>query len=130
MAKIVRFEDMKAWQRARELTAQIYVACRLGALAKDFGLRNQMRRSAVSICSNLAEGFARGGDREFIPFLSQAKGSCGELRWQLHHAWDVGHLSQDEFDSLRISTEEISAMFSSLMSHLKSSELKGRKFAS
>ena len=129
MAKIERFEDMKAWQRARELTRSIYSICRKGGLAKDFGLRDQMTRAAVSIGSNIAEGFERGGDREFAQFISQAKGSCGELRSQLCTAFDVGYVTQEEFESLRLMSEEISAMLSSLMRYLKSSELKGRKFA-
>jgi four helix bundle protein len=81
MATIEQFEDITAWQKARALTSAIYTDSRTGSLAKDFALRDQLRRATVSIMSNIAEGFERDGDREFVQFLSAtAKGSCGEVR--------------------------------------------------
>ena len=77
MAAIERFEDIEAWQQARQLTKEAYKMTSAGDCARDFGLRDQLRRSAVSIMSNIAEGFERGGNKEFIQFLSLAKGSCG-----------------------------------------------------
>ncbi len=87
-----RFEDLLVWQRARELTRVIYELTQGGAFARDFGLRDQIRRAAVSVMSNIAEGFERGSDTEFGHFLSIAKGSCGEVRCQLYVASDQGYV--------------------------------------
>ena len=100
MAKIERFEDLIAWQKARELTRAIYEVTRHGAFAKDYGLSGQIQRAAVSIMSNLAEGFERGGRGEFHQFLSTAKASCAEVRSQLYVALDVGYLDKPAFDRL------------------------------
>ena len=83
MGRVSRFVDLVAWQRARELAVEVYRAAGRGELARDFGLRDQMQRSAVSIPSNIAEGFERETAAEFHRFLSTAKGSCAELRTQL-----------------------------------------------
>ena len=100
MAKVERFEDLIAWQKARELTRAIYEVTRRGAFAKDYGLSGQIQRAAVSIMSNLAEGFERGGRGEFHQFLSTAKASCAEVRSQLYVALDVGYLDKPAFDRL------------------------------
>src|SRR5579862_7957610 len=96
--KIERFEDIIAWQKARELTKDIYSATKVGAFARDFGLRDQVQRAAVSTMSNIAEGFERGGDNEFIQFLSHSKGSCGEVRSQLYVALDQAYISGQSFE--------------------------------
>jgi four helix bundle protein len=93
MAKVKKFEDIQSWKKARDLTKEIYRATLTGSFAKDFGLRDQMRRASVSILSNITEGFERGGDREFLHFLAIAKGSAGELRAQLYVAFDQNYLS-------------------------------------
>src|SRR5437773_12429057 len=98
--KISRFEDFIAWQKARKLPSDIYKVTNEGNFAKDFGLKDQIRRAAVSSMSNLAEGFERGRPTEFHQFLSVAKGSCAELRAQLYVASDVGYLSTEIFDAL------------------------------
>ena len=105
--KIESFEDFVAWQKARVLTAEIYKLTDTGRFARDFGLRDQMRRAAVSIMSNIAEGFERGRPSEFHHFLSIAKASCAELRSQLYVALDIGYLSQEEFNHLLIQAEEV-----------------------
>jgi four helix bundle protein len=92
MNKMERFEDLVAWQKARSLTRDIYQTTRQGAFAKDYGLSSQMQRAAVSIMSNIAEGFERRSRGEFHQFLSVAKSSCAELRSQLYVALDVGYL--------------------------------------
>jgi four helix bundle protein len=102
VVKIDRFEDLIAWQKARALTKRIYEVTRYGAFAKDFGLSGQIQRAAVSIMSNLAEGFERGGRGEFHQFLSTAKASCAELRSQLYVAVDVGYLDSEKFGSLLV----------------------------
>lgn len=101
MATIERFEDIEAWQKAGEVTRAIYAASNRGDFARDFGLRDQIRRAAVSVMSNIAEGFERRGDVEFKPFLSIAKGSAGEVRSQLYVALDAGFPAPQEFEDLR-----------------------------
>ena len=130
MAKIERFEDLTSWQKARELNRFVYNASKKGAFAKDFGLRDQMRRASVSVMSNIAEGFERGGDREFIQFLSNAKGSCGEVRSQLYAALDEEYLTQGEFDELCKLCLDVSRLISGFMTYLRGSELRGSKFKS
>ncbi len=98
--KIEKFEDLIAWQRARDLTKQIYEITKQGEFQRDFGLRDQMRRASVSVMSNIAEGFERGGRSEFHQFLVIAKGSCAELRSQLYVALDVGYVDQKTFQNL------------------------------
>ena len=100
MAKIEKFEDIEAWQKARELTNAIYTVTKSGPFSRDFGLRDQIQRAAVSVMSNIAEGFERGGDIEFRRFLSIAKGSAGEIKAQLYVALDAGLIDKEQFDSL------------------------------
>jgi four helix bundle protein len=111
---IERFEDFVAWQRARELTAEIYRVTGEGALARDFGLRDQIRRSAVSAMSNIAEGFERGRAAEFHQFLSIAKGSCAELRSLLYVAFDAGYLSAPRFEALSAQADEVARILGGL----------------
>ena len=113
-SKIERFEDLIAWQKARKLTQLIYQVSRRGAFAKDFGLSGQIQRAAVSIMSNISEGFERGGRGEFHQFLSIAKASCAEVRSQLYVAFDVGYLNQDEFDHLLAQAEEVARIVGGL----------------
>ena len=110
----MRFEDIVAWQKARELTRQIYEVSRVGALAKDFGLAGQLQRAAVSIMSNIAEGFDRAGRAEFRHFLLTAKGSCAELRSQLYVALDVGYLDQAKFEKLSALADEVARVLGGL----------------
>jgi four helix bundle protein len=104
--RIERFEDFVAWQKARVMTGEIYKITETGRFARDFGLRDQIRRAAVSVMSNIAEGFERGRAAEFHQFLSIAKSSCAEVRSQLYIALDAGYLSREEFSRLmEIATE-------------------------
>ena len=105
--KIRRFEDLIAWQKARELTLKIYRISRQGEFGKDYRLSGQIQGAAVSIMSNLAEGFERGGLGEFHQFLSTAKASCAELRSQLYVALDVGYINSATFQELREQAEEV-----------------------
>ncbi len=100
MAKIEKFEDIEAWQKARELSRAVYAATGDGAVARDFGLCDQIRRAAVSVMSNIAEGFGRGGNRELIQFLFIAKGSATEVQAQLYVALDAGYLNKEHFQEL------------------------------
>ena len=124
MAKVKKFEEIQSWKKVRSLTKQIYTATLAGAFAKDFGLRDQIRRAAVSILSNIAEGFERGGDKEFLRFLAIAKGSAGELRAQLYVALDQQYLSQNQFESLSQEAIEISQLISGFMRYLKKPDLR------
>ncbi len=96
MSGVTRFEDLIAWQKARELNREIYAAASTGPISRDFSLVNQIRSAAASIMCNIAEGFERGGQAEFHQFLVISKGSCGEVRSNLHIALDVGYLSEKE----------------------------------
>ncbi len=128
MAKIEKFEDIEAWKVAREITNLIYQVSSNGNFGKDFALVNQIRRASISIISNIAEGFERNGDREFIQFLTIAKGSCGEVRAQLYIALDQNYIDEKQFIFITGKLIEISRMLSGLMKYLQQSEFKGSKF--
>jgi len=100
MGKIDRCEDIEAWQKARELSKAVYAVTGDGVFARDFGLRDQIRRAAVSVMSNIAEGFDRGGNRELIQFLFIAKGPVAEVQAQLYAALDAGYVNQEHFRQL------------------------------
>ena len=100
MPTIIRFEDIEAWQTARELTRAVYRLSQNEMFSRDFGLRDQMRRAAVSVMSNIAEGFESRTQGLFKDYLGRAKASSGELRSQSYIAKDVGYLSEDEFKQL------------------------------
>ena len=105
--KFKKFEDLESWKKARKLTNTVYEATAAGSFTRDFGLKDQIRRASISILSNIAEGFERGGDREFLKFLAVAKGSCGEVRAQLYIAVDQGYLTQGLFEKLTKNADEI-----------------------
>jgi four helix bundle protein len=128
MAKIKKFEELKSWKKARTLTKQIYEVTSESSFRRDFGLKDQIRRASVSILSNIAEGFERGGVQEFIQFLAVAKGSCGEVRAQLYVALDQSYLSVESFERLSKTAIEISELISGLMKYLKDSALRGSKY--
>jgi four helix bundle protein len=128
MASIQRFEDIRAWQRARELTRRIYLVSGTGGFARDFGLRDQIRRASVSIVSNIAEGFGRGGTAEFRQFLSQARGSTAEVQAQLYVALDIGLIPDAEFHEIYDLADDVSRMIGAFMVYLRDSERRGAKF--
>jgi four helix bundle protein len=128
MATFKTFEQIGAWQKARKLTKDIYEVTSRGGFSRDFGLKDQIRRACVSVMSNIAEGFERSGNGEFIQFLATAKGSAGEVRAQLYVALDQEYLSQDLFDRISAEATETSRMISGLMKYLRSSGIKGTKF--
>ncbi len=119
MAAIKQFEDIQAWQKARALVREIYKVCAEGRLSRDFGLRDQLCRAAVSSMSNVAEGFAKKSDRDFAHFLDIAKGSITEVQSLLYVALDVGYLEKNEFEKLRKRTEETASLISGLTSYLR-----------
>ncbi|MGI8855069.1 MAG: four helix bundle protein [Thermomicrobiales bacterium] len=116
MARVERFEDLVAWQKARVLTREIYQVTRQGAFAKVYGLTRQVQRAAVSIMSNVAEGFDRGGRGEFHQFLSTAKASCAETRSLLYVALDAEYLDQITFQRLVAQADEVIRIVAGLRS--------------
>ena len=128
MASLNRFEELEAWQKARELTQAIYRVATSDRFAKDFGLRDQICRAAVAVMSNVAEGFERGGNAEFIHFLAIARGSAGEVESQLYVALDQGYLTQERFAELYKLTGSTKRLIGGLVKYLKSSGLKGRTY--
>ena len=122
------FEDMEVWKEARRLTQRIYHLTKNEDFAKDFGLRDQIRRAAVSIMSNIAEGFERGGNQEFVQFLYVAKASCGEVRSQIYVALDQNYVANIEVGELTKSFKRLSSMISNLTTYLRKSGMKGEKF--
>ena len=128
MARIEQFEDLVSWQKGRELTRVVYRVSRAGEFARDYPLRDQMRAACISITSNIAEGFERGGDKEFIQFLSQAKGSCGEVRSQLYVALDEAYVSTAQYDEMKGLALETSRAIAGMMNYLDGSQLRGSKY--
>jgi len=128
MSKVERFEDLKIWQLARELCQIIHKLTIKDLFSKDFKLVGQINGSSGSIMDNIAEGFERDGNKEFIQFLTFSKGSCGETRSQLYRALDYQYITQEEFDVAYKMTLEESKMLKSFIQYLKDSELKGNRF--
>ncbi len=116
------FEEIKAWQKSRELVREIYKTCQVGNIKRDFGLRDQICRAAVSSMSNIAEGFARKSDRDFAHFLDFAKASTAEVQSLLYVALDVGYVARDEFDRVYKLAAEAASLISGLTSYLRRGE--------
>ena len=128
MGTIKQFEDLDVWQAARALTKAIYSASSAGKFSKDFSLKDQIRGSAISAMSNIAEGFERDGNREFTQFLAVAKGSCGEVRSQLFVALDQEYISGEEYRDLYQEATRVSSLLSGLMKYLRQSPITGTKY--
>lgn len=107
MGTFKRFEDIVAWQKARELNLEIYRICSSGPFSKDFDLRNQIRRSSISISANIAEGQGRRTDKDFAQFLNIALGSVAETKSHLYLALDLGYIDKTTFDELYTRLDEI-----------------------
>jgi four helix bundle protein len=119
MARVQRFEDLECWKRARALASKLYEVSNAGAFAKDYALRDQIRKAAISVMSCIAEGFEReSGDRDFRHFLSMAKGSAGEVRSQLVIALDARHLTEEQFAELSAVSLEVSKLLSGFIAYL------------
>ena len=115
---INRFEDLEAWQRARELAQLVYELTKHGNFSRDFGLRDQMRRAGVSIMANIAEGFSRRSNREFCQFLFIAKSSAAELQSHAYVALDQAYIEKSDFEKLYDGLEHTSRMISNLIKYL------------
>lgn len=128
MARTESFEDLKVWRSAREVANLIYDATEKDRFSRDFALRDQIRRSAISVVSNIAEGFERNGNKEFTNFLYIAKGSCGEARAQLYIALDRDYVTEYEFRTILSKLMETSRMIFGLIRYLRDSDHKGPKY--
>jgi len=128
MAKYNSFEELPVWQNAKTLAIVIYEVSSGGRLSKDFSLKDQIRRCVVSISSNIAEGFERGTKQEFIQFLYIARGSCGELRSQIHIAEEIGYISHKDSIHILNLAQDVSRQINGFIEYLKKSSLKGQKF--
>jgi four helix bundle protein len=126
--RITKFEDLEIWQLARELYKLVFKITSEIPFCNDFKFRDQIRASSGSVSDNIAEGFERGGNKEFIQFLSISKGSCGETRNQSYRAFDSGYISQEILDELISLTDIISRKTTNLIKILKTSDNKGVKF--
>jgi four helix bundle protein len=118
--KVSRFEDLFVWQKAKTLCIEVYRTTARGRLSQDFGLRDQMQRAAVSVMSNIAEGFDRNSRAEFARFLSIARGSSGELRSQLYVARELEYIDDEQFARLMALSMETTRMLVSLRKSLGS----------
>ncbi len=128
MATIKSFEDLELWQRARVFAQKVYAISLDGDFSKDYSLKNQINASSGSIMDNIAEGFERGGTKEFILFLSYAKGSAGESRSQLYRAYDRKHITEHSLSELKEEAIQISKRISGFMTYLKGTPFKWSKF--
>ena len=122
MARIERFEDIEAWQAARELTNMVYSASKHGAFSKDYRFCSQIQSAAVSIMSNIAEGFESQSNKTFIRYLYQAKGSAGEVRSQLYVALDQGYVTTAQFEKLYQKAVSTSRLIAGFIAYLKGLE--------
>lgn len=128
MAKIERFEDLETWKLARELSSVIYSFTLEPPFSSDFDLKYQIRKSSGSIMDNIAEGFERGGNKEFIQFLGISKGSAGEVRSQLYRCLDRQYISEENFKIVYEKSLRISKQLSQFIQYLKTSQLSGFKY--
>lgn len=127
MAKVERFEDLLIWQQARELSKEVYTITRIGDFKYDSRFVQQIRAASGSIMDNIAEGFERDGNKEFIQFLYVAKGSCGEVRSQLYRAHDVGFVGSEVFDKMLQQTIILNKGIYNFIASLKRSSISGLK---
>ncbi len=128
MAMIHTFEDIEAWQKARQLSKMVYKYTKFDAFKKDYGLCDQIRRAAVSVMSNIAEWFDRSGNKEFVQFLFIAKGSTAEIESQLYVALDNGYINKEQFMEATSLTFAVKSLLSGFIRYLKKSDMKEYKF--
>jgi len=128
MPTIKSIEEIESWRMARELSRKIWKTTNTGSFANDYALKNQINRASGSTMDNIAEGFGRGGNKEFVQFLSIAKASNEEVKSQIYRALDRGHIDQKIFDILFSETNVLNAKLISFMRYLKASNIKGDKF--
>jgi four helix bundle protein len=125
---ITNFEDLSIWNKARDLYGLIFSITSIDPFAKDFRFKDQIRAASASVMDNIAEGFEREGNKEFIQFLYIAKGSCGETRSQVYRAFDNNYISEGQFYVLLEKTRNLSVEIASFIKYLKNSGKSGNKY--
>jgi four helix bundle protein len=120
--KIERFEDIEAWKEAREIVNSVYKVCRVHSFRKDYSLTDQFKRAAISIMANIAEGFSRKGNKEFVQFLFIAKASAAELQSHLYVALDQGYIKKEQFDELYENIDKVQRKISTFIKYLTSTQ--------
>jgi four helix bundle protein len=128
MATFTSFEETEVWQKSRSAAKKIYEISELARFSRDFALKDQIRRAAISVMSNISEGFERDGDKEFVQFLCVSKGSAGEIKSQLYLSFDIGYIDKQTFDVTMQMYREISRMLGGFIKYLKKSNIRGKKF--
>jgi four helix bundle protein len=128
MGTVKSFEELDIWKLSREFCEDVFRITNYEQFSKDFRLKDQIRASSGSIMDNIAEGFERSGNKEFVQFLYIAKGSCGETRSQLYRVLDFKYITEEEFNVLKQKTIQISLSIGSFINYLKQSELTGSKY--
>ena len=128
MSKVTRFEDLITWQKARELTHIILALTKSSEFSRDYAFKDQLCRAVISVPANIAEGFERDGNKEFVKFLSIAKGSAGEVRSLLYLALDFGYISSEQMDEALVLSLETARLIGGLIRYIQGSNKKGRKF--
>ena len=128
MSAVKNFEELNTWLQSREFCNDIFRITNYDQFSKDFRLKDQIKASSGSIMDNIAEGFERSGNKEFIQFLYIAKGSCGETRSQLYRALDFNYITEEEFEILKEKSIKISQSIGNFINYLKQSEMKGSKY--
>lgn len=128
MGRIEKFEDLEVWQKAREICKKVFEIRNRSELKSDYRLYDQINAASGSIMDNIAEGFERNGNREFIQFLSIAKASCGEVRSQLYRIKDRNYISSEEFEILLEDVRSLSKQIGGFIAYLQKSDYKGTKF--
>ncbi|MDQ3394996.1 MAG: four helix bundle protein [Bacteroidota bacterium] len=128
MASIHKFEDLDCWKKGRTLCSKIHKCTLNIGFSKDFSLKDQITRASGSVMDNIAEGFERGGNKEFIQFLFIAKASCAEVKSQLYRALDRSYINEKEFQDNYIIAAEVSRLIKGLILYLNNSSKKGFKY--
>lgn len=122
MATIKNFEELKAWQKSRELAGSVYELTRRERFSRDFGLRDQIQRAASSVMHNIAEGFESGSDPEFVRFLKMARRSAAEVQSELYLALDVDYITEDERQTTHVLATEVKQLINGMMTYLRKSD--------
>jgi len=127
LTSVTKFQDLEAWQDARTLVGMVYKASNCSPLDRDFGLRDQLQRAAVSIMANIAEGFGRGRNKELIHFLIMARGSCSEVQSHLYVALDAELIPRTDFDAMSEQTDKTARKISAFIRYLQQTAKAGQK---
>ena len=128
MATVQRFEDLEVWKKAREICKYISQLTQKDHFSRDFSLKDQIKRSSGSVMDNIAEGFERGGNKEFVNFLTYSKGSLAEVRSQSYRAYDYNYINEEELNNLIVDSVSLSERLGKFINYLKNSDFKGIKF--